>query len=100
MAPATTDYSEIQQNEIEALRSIYMEDFEEDALKTGAWNVGCNTLKGRDLLWPGVKCLQPMRQQRLLHSLLVVVMTGLGALALSPSSIGTRANGIMSSENG
>ena len=99
MAPATTDYSEIQQNEIEALRSIYMEDFEEDALKTGAWNVGCNTFKGRDLLWPGVMCLQPMCQQRLPHSLLVVV-TGLGALVLSPSSVGTGANAIMSTENG
>lgn len=33
-----TDYSEIQQNEVEALRSIYMEDFEEGQTKIGAWN--------------------------------------------------------------
>lgn len=31
---------EIQQDEIEALRSIYMEDFEEEEIRTGAWNVG------------------------------------------------------------
>lgn len=40
MAPRTTNYAEIQQDEMEALRSIYMEDFEEEAVKTGAWNVG------------------------------------------------------------
>lgn len=38
MAPATTNYSEIQKDEIEALRSIYMEDFMEEEAKTGAWN--------------------------------------------------------------
>lgn len=39
MAPATTNYAEIQQDEIEALRSIYMEAFEEHETKVGAWNV-------------------------------------------------------------
>ncbi|MCJ1402394.1 hypothetical protein MMC11_005614 [Xylographa trunciseda] len=38
MAAMTTDYAEIQQNEIEALRSIFMEDFVEHKAKTGAWN--------------------------------------------------------------
>ncbi|MCJ1421819.1 hypothetical protein MMC32_008186 [Xylographa parallela] len=38
MAPTTTDYAEIQQNEIEALRSIFMEDFVEHKAKAGAWN--------------------------------------------------------------
>ncbi|MCJ1247866.1 hypothetical protein MMC30_005081 [Trapelia coarctata] len=38
MASTTTDYSEIQQNEIEALRSIFMDDFVEEEVKTGAWN--------------------------------------------------------------
>ena len=38
-SPAVTNYSEIQQNEAEALRSIYMEDFEDVAAKPGAWNV-------------------------------------------------------------
>ena len=37
MAPVTTNYSEIQQDEIEALRSIYMDDFIEEEAKTGAW---------------------------------------------------------------
>lgn len=40
MASRTTNYAEIQQDEMEALRSIYMKDFEEEAVKTGAWNVG------------------------------------------------------------
>lgn len=40
MAPSTTKYSEIQHDEIEALRSIYMEEFQEESLKVGAWNVG------------------------------------------------------------
>ena len=35
---SATDFSEIQQNEVEALRSIYMEDFEEEQVKKGAWN--------------------------------------------------------------
>ncbi|KAI4260276.1 MAG: hypothetical protein LQ352_000398 [Teloschistes flavicans] len=38
MAPSTTKYSEIQHDEIEALRSIYMEEFQEESLKVGAWN--------------------------------------------------------------
>ena len=38
MAPTTTNYSEIQRDEVEALRSIYMEDFIEEEAKTGAWN--------------------------------------------------------------
>ncbi|KAI4177787.1 MAG: hypothetical protein LQ343_000251 [Gyalolechia ehrenbergii] len=38
MAPPTTNYAEIQQDEIEALRSIYMEQFQEDTPKVGAWN--------------------------------------------------------------
>lgn len=38
----TTNYAEIQQDELEALRSIYMQDFEENEMKTGAWNVGYN----------------------------------------------------------
>ena len=33
-----TDFLEIQRNEIEALRSIYMDDFEEGQAKKGAWN--------------------------------------------------------------
>lgn len=40
MASRTTNYAEIQQDELEALRSIYMDDFKEEAVKTGAWNVG------------------------------------------------------------
>ncbi|MCJ1351292.1 MAG: hypothetical protein MMC33_001276 [Icmadophila ericetorum] len=38
MAGTVTNYSEIQQNEIDALRSIYMEDFAEEKAKAGAWN--------------------------------------------------------------
>ncbi|KAL8843154.1 MAG: hypothetical protein Q9170_000284 [Blastenia crenularia] len=38
MAPPTTNYAEIQQDEIEALRSIYMEQFQEEKTKVGAWN--------------------------------------------------------------
>ena len=37
MAPTTTNYSEIQHDEIEALRSIYMDDFAEEEAKTGPW---------------------------------------------------------------
>lgn len=36
-APTTTNYSEIQHDEIEALRSIYMDDFTEEEAKTGPW---------------------------------------------------------------
>ena len=46
MAPITTDYAEIQQNEIEALHSIFMEDFVEHEARAGAWNVGCKLFKG------------------------------------------------------
>lgn len=43
----TTNYAEIQQDELEALRSIYMQDFEEKEIKTGAWNVGRTCLKNQ-----------------------------------------------------
>ncbi len=39
MAHRVTNYMEIQRDEIQALRSIYMEDFEEEEIKKGAWNV-------------------------------------------------------------
>ncbi|KAL8866670.1 MAG: hypothetical protein Q9174_006161 [Haloplaca sp. 1 TL-2023] len=38
MAPFSTNYAEIQHDEIEALRSIYMEEFQEEAATVGAWN--------------------------------------------------------------
>ncbi|MDI1491733.1 MAG: eukaryotic translation initiation factor 2-alpha kinase [Ramalina farinacea] len=38
MAPSITNYSEIQNDEIEALRAIYPEDFHEEVAKVGAWN--------------------------------------------------------------
>ena len=38
MAPTITKYSELQRDEIEALRSIYPNDFVEEAAKVGAWN--------------------------------------------------------------
>ena len=37
--PASTDYAEIQDNELQALASIYMENFEAKESKPGAWNV-------------------------------------------------------------
>lgn len=37
MAPSITNYHEIQQDEIEALRSIYPDDFFEEEAKVGAW---------------------------------------------------------------
>lgn len=43
MAQSVTKYAEIQQDEIEALKSIYMEDFVEKETKTGAWNVGLSS---------------------------------------------------------
>lgn len=43
MAQSVTKYAEIQQDEIEALKSIYMEDFVEKEIKTGAWNVGLSS---------------------------------------------------------
>ncbi len=36
--PSMTDFLEIQQNEVDALRSIFMDDFEEGEIKRGAWN--------------------------------------------------------------
>ena len=39
MAFPKTNYAEIQRDEIEALRSIYMEHFQEEKPKIGAWNV-------------------------------------------------------------
>lgn len=36
---SVTNYAEIQQNEVEALRSIFMDDFEEVKTKSAAWNV-------------------------------------------------------------
>ena len=39
MGPVRTDFQAIQQDEIEALRSIYMDDFKE-MQKKAAWNVG------------------------------------------------------------
>lgn len=39
MAPQITNYVEIQQDEIDALRSIYMEAFEEEKPRVGAWKV-------------------------------------------------------------
>lgn len=48
MAPAvpkgTTNYAEIQKNEVEVLQSIYMEDFEQLETKPAAWNVGSSCL--------------------------------------------------------
>jgi translation initiation factor 2-alpha kinase 4 len=35
----TTNYQEIHQNEVEALRSIYGDDFEEVHLRPSAWHV-------------------------------------------------------------
>lgn len=45
MAPIT-NYNEIQQNEVDALRSIFMSDFIEKEAKTGPWNVGRKPCKG------------------------------------------------------
>ena len=38
--PGITNYTEIQENEVQVLQSIFMEDFVEEKAKTGAWNVG------------------------------------------------------------
>ena len=38
--PGTTDYVEIQENEVQVLQSIFMEDFVEEKTKAAAWNVG------------------------------------------------------------
>lgn len=40
MAPNVTNYTEIQNDEIQALRSIYMKDFSENEATPGPWNVG------------------------------------------------------------
>ena len=50
--PGTTNYVEIQSNEMQVLQSIFMEDFEEETTKAGAWNVGPSLVKG--LLLPFV----------------------------------------------
>ena len=50
MGPAT-NYSEIQQDEVEALRSIYMEEFYEEEAKAGAWNVGVLVFPSFDVLF-------------------------------------------------
>jgi hypothetical protein len=47
LKPSTTNYEEIQQNEIKALQSIYMEDFMEEEAKAGAWKVGPTSRSGR-----------------------------------------------------
>lgn len=39
MSPAT-NYAEIQQDEVQALASIFMEEFHEEEARTSAWNVG------------------------------------------------------------
>ncbi|KAL8710940.1 MAG: hypothetical protein Q9220_004539 [cf. Caloplaca sp. 1 TL-2023] len=38
MAPARTNYVEIQRDEVEVLRSIYMDSFQEEEAKIGAWS--------------------------------------------------------------
>lgn len=43
-ALAPTNYREIHQNEVEALRSIYGDDFEEVENKRSAWHVSYDTL--------------------------------------------------------
>ena len=49
MAQSITKYSEIQNDELEALRSIYMEDFSEEGVKTGAWNVRSDNFPSDDI---------------------------------------------------
>ena len=59
MAPHVTNYSEIQNDEIEALRSIYMDDFVEHEIKPGAWNVGNRCWISSlvpNLLFPSLLC--------------------------------------------
>ena len=47
VGPKTTNYVEIQQNEVSVLQSIYMEDYEEIKAKPAAWNVSvCPLLCG------------------------------------------------------
>ena len=38
MGPSVTNYAEIQQEEVEVLRSVYADDFVEEKPKTAAWN--------------------------------------------------------------
>lgn len=45
--PNTTNYAAIQEDEIEVLRSIYMDDFQEEMPKIGAWNV-CNNIVSKN----------------------------------------------------
>lgn len=45
-----TDYAEIQQMEIDALKSIFMEDFEEEEMKAAAWNVSSIAADSTSLL--------------------------------------------------
>lgn len=40
-----TNYVEIQQNELAALHSIYMEDFEEVKVKAAAWSVSLQLIQ-------------------------------------------------------
>ena len=56
MAQRNTNYDEIQQNELEVLRSIFMEDFVEEEMKTVAWNVCRSKSKGRaaPLIYAGI----------------------------------------------
>ncbi len=59
MSPAM-NYTEIQQDEVEALASIFMEEFHEEEAKTGAWNVGflhSPNFSGFNLLFLFVGCL-------------------------------------------
>lgn len=41
--PMKTDYEKIQNDEVEVLRSIFVEEFEDVENKPGAWNVGPST---------------------------------------------------------
>ena len=40
MAPNVTNYTEIQNDEVQVLRSVFMEDFQENEATPGPWNVG------------------------------------------------------------
>lgn len=48
-APAPTNYREIHQNEVEALRSIYGDDFEEIEHRRSAWQVRIYTFRILDI---------------------------------------------------
>lgn len=67
MPQPVTKYAEIQQDEIDALRSIYMDDFEEQEAKVGAWNVGGPPLLPfllffHELYDPSISVVLPMSQ--------------------------------------